>query len=74
MRVGSWCTLPCIQSTIQSFLHFHSTGLPHGSDSKETACSAGGTGLIPGLGRSPREGHGYPLQYSCLEDSMDRGA
>ena len=45
-----------------------------GSDSKELACNAGGLGLIPGLGRSPAEGNGYPLQYSCLENSVDRGA
>ena len=43
------------------------------SDAKESACSARGLGLIPGLGRSPGEGNGYPLQYSCLENSMDRG-
>ena len=47
---------------------------PDGSDSKESACSAGDRGLIPGSGRSPGEGNGYPLQYSCLENSMDRGA
>ena len=41
---------------------------------KESACSAGDTGLIPGSGRSPGEGNGYPLQYSCLEHPMDRGA
>ena len=41
---------------------------------KESACSAGDLGLIPGSGRSPGEGHGYPLQYSCLENPMDRGA
>ena len=39
-----------------------------GSDGKESACSAGNLGLIPGLGRSPGEGHGYPFQYSCLEN------
>ena len=38
----------------------------------ESACRAGDPGLSPGLGRSPREGNGYPLQYSCLENSMDR--
>ena len=47
---------------------------PHGSDGKESACSAGDPGSIPGLGRSPEEGNGYPLHYSCLENSMDRGA
>ena len=40
----------------------------------ESACNAGDPGLIPGLGRSPGEVNGYPLQYSCLENSMDRGA
>ena len=45
-----------------------------GSGGKESTCTAGDTGSIPGLGRSPGEGHGYPLQYSCLENSMDRGA
>ena len=47
---------------------------PCGSDSKESACNAGDMGSIPGSGRSPGEGNGYPLQYSCLENSMDRGA
>ena len=42
--------------------------------SKESACNAGDVGLIPGSGRSPREGNGNPLQYSCLENPMDRGA
>ena len=49
-------------------------GFPGGSDSKEAACNAGDKDLIPDLGRSPGEGNGYPLQYSCLENSMDRGA
>ena len=48
--------------------------LPGGSDGKECACSAGDLGLVLGLGRSPGEGNGNPLQYSCLENSMDRGA
>ena len=42
-------------------------GFPGGSDSKETACNVGEPGSIPGLGRSPKEGNGYPLQYSSLE-------
>ena len=46
-------------------------GFPCGSAGKESACSAGDLGLIPGLGRSPGEGKGYPLQYSSLENSMD---
>ena len=45
-----------------------------GSDGKESACNAEGLGSIPGLGRSPREGNGYPLHYSCLENPMIRGA
>ena len=44
------------------------------SAGKESACNAGNLGLIPGLGRSSGEGKGYPLQYSCLENSMARGA
>ena len=44
---------------------------PQGSDSKESACSAGDLGSIPGLGRSPGEWKDYPLQYSGLENSMD---
>ena len=40
----------------------------------ESACNAGNPGLIPGLGRSPGEGNGSPLQYSCLENPMDSGA
>ena len=43
-----------------------------GSAGKETACDAGDLGSIPGMGKSPAEGNGYPLQYSGLENSMDR--
>ena len=46
-------------------------GFPGGSDGKESTCNAGNLGSIPGLGRSPWEGKGYPLQYSGLENSMD---
>ena len=46
-------------------------GFPGGSAGKESACNAGDLGLIPGLGRPPGEGKGYPLQYSGLENSMD---
>jgi len=45
-----------------------------GSAGKESTCHVGDLGLIPALGRSPGEGHGNPLQYSCLENPMDRGA
>ena len=47
---------------------------PGGSDGKESTCNAGDSGSISGLGRSPGEGNDNPLQYSCLEKSMDRGA
>ena len=49
-------------------------GFSGGSDGKESACNAGDLGLIPGVGRSPEERSGYPLQYSCLENPVDRGA
>ena len=48
-------------------------GFPGSSDSKESACNVGDLGLIPGLGRFPGDGNNYPLQYSGLENSMDRG-
>ena len=47
---------------------------PHGSDGKEFACNDGDPGSIPGLGRSPGVENGNPLQYSCLENSMERWA
>ena len=46
-------------------------GFPGGSDGKESACNAGDPDSIPGWGRSPGEENGYPLKYSCLENSMD---
>ena len=48
-------------------------GFPGGSEVKASACNAGDLGSIPGSGRSPGEGNGNPLQYSCLENPMDRG-
>ena len=49
-------------------------GFPGDSNGKESACNAGDLGSIPGLGRSPGEGNGSPLQYPCPENPMDRGA
>ena len=49
-------------------------GFPGGSEVKASACNAGDLGLIPGWGRSPGEGNGNPLHYSCLENHMDREA
>ena len=59
-------------------LHFTSPtpvflGFPCGSAGKESTCSAGDLGSIAGSEKSPAEGNGYPLQYSCLENSMERG-
>ena len=56
----------CILPRIVLPLHF-----PGGSAGKESTCNARDLGLIPGLGRSPEEGNGYPLQYSGLESSMN---
>ena len=51
-----------------------SQDFPGGASGKESACNTGDAGSIPGSGRSPEGGHGNPLQYSCLENPMDRGA
>ena len=50
------------------------SGFPGGSNGKASGCNAGDPGSIPGAGRAPGEGNGNPLQYSCLENPMDRGA
>ena len=52
----------------------HAVGFPGGLDGKASACNAGDLGLIPESGRSPGVGNSNPLQYSCLENSMDGGA
>ena len=53
--------------------HHSTVGFPYRSVGKETACNAEDQALIPGSGRSPGEGNGNPLQYSCLKNPMDRG-
>ena len=53
---------------------FVSLDFPGGPEGKASACNVGDLGSIPGSGRSPGEGNGNPLQYSCLENSIDRGA
>ena len=59
----------------QKRLKIHALGFPGGAEVKSSACNnVGDLGLIPGLGRSPGEGNGNPLQYSCLENPMDGGA
>ena len=73
--------LPCIGSqfiTVKknaTYEHLYTfMGFPHSSVGKESACNAGDLGSIPGLRRSPGEGNGNPLQYSCLRNPIDRGA
>ena len=68
-------SITLIKSLLQSFKKglIIPIGFPGGRDSKESACSAGDLDLIPGWGRSPGEGNGYPLQCSCLENPMNRG-
>ena len=63
-----------LQLKLQSFQFKVEMGFPGGSDGKESACNAGDLGSTPGLGRSPREGNDNPLQYTCLENPMGRGA
>ena len=73
-----------MQKTVESmciYLHitwvyniYFTISFPHSSVSRESACNAGDPVLIPGSGRSPGEGNGNPLQYSCLENPVDRGA
>ena len=58
----------------QNHLHMCTMGFPGASDGKASACNVGDPSSIPGLGRYPGEGNGNPLQYSCLENPMDRGA
>ena len=66
-----------ISGSIMAPSQFIPVGPPHfpgDSDGKESACNVGDLSSIPGLVRSPGEGNSNPLQYSCLENSMDRGA
>ena len=68
-RILEWAVLPFSRGSSQL-----REGFPSGSDGKESGCNAGDPDSIPGLGRSSGEENGYPLQYSCLENPMDRGA
>ena len=65
------CVHTCLCIYIYIYIYM---GFPSGSDVKESACNAGDPGSIPESGRSPGEGYGIPLQYSCLDNPMDRGA
>ena len=64
----------CTAETSTIWQNSHPLGFPDGSAGKESACSVGDPGSISGLGRSPGGGHGNPLQYSYLENPMDREA
>ena len=71
-RFDSWVgEIPWRKGTLHTPVNL---GFPGGSDDKESACDVGDMGSIPGLGRHPGEGNSYLLQYSCLENSKDRGA
>ena len=67
----SCTTLFSVIGVTVSWILITEMGFPRGSAGKETACNAGDLGSVPGLGRSPGEGKGYPLQYSGLENSME---
>ena len=66
------CTHICTYICIHIWLSFH-LGFPGGSDSKKSTCNVGDLVLNPGLGRSSEKGNSCPLQYSCLENPMERG-
>ena len=71
-----WLDILAVPGTIKSLAHhwYLNKASPGGSVGKASTRNAGGPGLIPGWGRSPEEGHGNPLQHSCLENPMDRAA
>ena len=72
MQFDSWVRkFPCRRDRLPTPVFL---GFPGGSEGRESASNVGDLGLIPGFGRSPGRGHGNPLQYSCLENPMDRGA
>ena len=73
------CQFPCLKfpaliSSTTLLAQIYILGFPGGSGGKESACNSGDPGLIPGLGKSHAGGRGNPLQYSCLENSVDKGA
>ena len=78
IKDGTWAPLHWEEGVLatgpQGNSLFFFLNVPGGSDSKESACNAGDLGSIPGLGQAPGEGNGNPLQYSCLENPMDREA
>ena len=71
IRCLEHCSVVYIDGIVSANVNLCFLGFPGGSAGKESPCNVGDLGSIPGLGRSPGEGNGYPLQYSCLENSMD---
>ena len=69
-----WSLSACDKPDFRVIIGSSTRGFPGGSEVKASACSVGDLGSIPGLGRSPGEGNGNPLQYACLENPMDGGA
>ena len=74
LRIISYKQTELWQTLIKLLTLIDFLGFPVGSDGKEFACNAGNLGSIPGLGKSPGEGKGYTFQYTCPENSTDRGA
>ena len=73
-NVGLFFAVAVTGARVSSFPQWdEASAFPGGSDGKESTCNAGDWGSIPGSGRSPGEGNGYPLQYSCLQNPMNRG-
>ena len=72
--LGEVALVCCVTHLVQIFISGEEKGFPGGSAGKEFACNVGDLGSIPGLRRSPGEGNGYPLWYSCLGNSVDREA
>ena len=71
---GCFCFMDAKPSHISRNTNYFLLSYPGNSEGKESACNVGNPGSMPGSGRSPGEGNGNPLQYSCLENPMDRGA
>ena len=69
-----WTLVHSFEKLSKYIIAYYIQGFPGGSEGKASVCNAGDRGLIPGSGRSPEEGNGNPLQYSCLENPTDRGA
>ena len=74
LKVKGWKKIFHVNGNLKNRSGYVDIVFPRSSVGKESACNAGDSGLIPGSGRSPGEGNGNPLQYSCLENPMDGGA